>query len=294
MPLPSARALYHPVLQVLAERSPLRRRDLLLDLAQRLRLTEDELNERLPSGGLRFRARVRWVLVELQEAGLVERSERGVYAVTDEGRHYAETGIDAKTIRRRVRERQGPDGRGDAEPPADHGATPDERIDDAVDELDTAVERELLQRVRELSPQAFEQLVLELLKAMGYGEGLRVGRTGDQGVDVEITQDALGLDRVHVQAKRYGDGATVGSRAIREFLGALDMRGAQKGVFVTSGTFTPDAIAAARGARRQVALVDGAQLVRLMRTGGVGVRERRRIVLHDLDEEFFLRLEEEA
>jgi len=170
-------------------------------------------------------------------------------------------------------------------------------IERAAARIDSAVEDELLERVRQLSPAAFERPVMKLLEAMGYGargEGKHVGRPGDQGVDVEIAEDAPGLERIFVQAKRYGEQSTVGSPELQQFIGALVQRGMRKGVFVTSGRFTPEAERVAKQSQLNVVLVDGPRLVRLMREKGVGVRPQRTIVLHRLDGDFFTQLEEEA
>lgn len=113
-------------------------------------------------------------------------------------------------------------------------------------------------------------------------------------MDVEIAEDALGLERIYVQAKRDGPGSSVSSGELRDFVGSLDMRGMNKGVFITSGTFTPGARDVAQRTSRRVVPIDGEEPVRLMRACGVGVRPRQSIVLHRLDEDSFSQLEEEA
>jgi restriction system protein len=151
--------------------------------------------------------------------------------------------------------------------------SPDERIDHAVAELRQSVSRDLLEKIGQGEPAFFERLVLELLHAMGYGKSeddlQQVGGKGDDGIDGIISLDRLGLDRVYVQAKRYQ--GSVGPEAIRGFLGALQLQGASRGVFLTTGTFTKQARESAAKARGSIVLVDGARLTELMIEHGVAV-----------------------
>jgi restriction system protein len=138
----------------------------------------------------------------------------------------------------------------------------------------------------------FERLVVQLLIAMGYGgtaanAGRALGKSGDGGVDGVIDQDALGLDRIYVQAKRYADGNNVGSGAIRDFFGSLDRFKAAKGLFVTTSAFSPSARQTAELLSKRIVLVDGRQLARLMIRYNVGCRVEETVRLKKVDEEFF-------
>src|SRR5690606_23041427 len=117
--------------------------------------------------------------------------------------------------------------------------------------------------------------------------GRALGRSGDGGVDGVIDEDALGLDRIYVQAKRYGDDNPVGPGAIRDFFGALDQFKAGKGLFVTTSTFTPSAIRTVEGLSKRIVLIDGARLTRLMIDHGVGCRVEDTLYVKKLDDEFF-------
>lgn len=176
------------------------------------------------------------------------------------------------------------------------GTTPEERIDAAARELKTTLVEELLDRLRRLSPTAFEPLVVELLLAMGYGargRGVRIGRSGDGGIDGFVDEDTLGLDTVYLQAKRYGEGSSVGREQLQAFAGALMGHGAHKGVFVTTGRFTEAARAWAKDQReRRIVLVDGEQLAELVLDHGVGVRTLRTVEIRSLDEDWFEQLPE--
>jgi restriction system protein len=171
--------------------------------------------------------------------------------------------------------------------------TPDEVMRNANRQLEVALADELMQRIRSGTPEFFESLVVRLLVGMGYGGSVTdvskalVGGTGDGGVDGIIDQDHLGLDRIYVQAKRYADGNTVGSGAIRDFFGSLDRYKANKGLFVTASTFSPSARQTAEQLSKRIVLIDGDQLTRLMIRHGVGCRIGETLYIKKVDEEFF-------
>ncbi len=171
-------------------------------------------------------------------------------------------------------------------------ANPDEAIAQAQAALIAVLTTELLSKLRAMTPGAFEKLVIELLLAMGYGGSRReaaraLGRSGDDGVDGVIDEDALGLDRVFVQAKRYAAGNDVGPAAIREFFGSLNLKKASKGLFVTTSAFSRAARDTAEQLGTRIVLVDGEQLAALMIRFGVGCRVVERIEIKRLDEDFF-------
>jgi restriction system protein len=143
--------------------------------------------------------------------------------------------------------------------------------------------------VRALGPDEFERLVLKVLIAMGYGtedKATHTGRSGDEGIDGIIYRDALGLDSIYMQAKRYGDNNPVGPEAIHAFFGALRRKGADRGVFITSSTFSEGAQRAASDLRN-IVLIDGAELAELMVKHGVGVEVTSAYHLVRVNEDYF-------
>jgi restriction system protein len=171
--------------------------------------------------------------------------------------------------------------------------TPDEVMRIANRQLEVALADELMQRIRAGTPGFFESLVVRLLVAMGYGGSVTdvskalVGGSGDGGVDGIIDQDHLGLDRIYVQAKRYAEGNTVGSGAMRDFFGSLDRHKATKGLFVTASTFSPSACQTADQLSKRIVLINGDHLTRLMIRHGVGCRIEETLHIKKVDEEFF-------
>jgi restriction system protein len=144
-------------------------------------------------------------------------------------------------------------------------------------QIETALAQELLDRIHSAPPEFFERLIVNLLLNMGFGgsvadAGRALGRSGDDGVDGVINQDALGLDRVYIQAKRYAPGNNIGSGAIRDFFGSLDRHKATKGLFVTTSTFSASATETAQYLSKRIVLIGGEQLAKLMIRHNVGCR----------------------
>ena len=293
-----------PVLRVLAEHPDGQRAASVHEAAaDRLHLSEDDRREILPSGQQPvYKNRAGWAHDRLKRAGLSTSPRRGFWRLTPEGLAFARSHAGPLGDRElaalieagahvRLRDARGGTPEllvGDApERPAALEASPDDRLEGALIELRASAAAELLERIGENSPAFFEALVLDLLLAMGYGAGRRdlrhVGRSGDGGIDGIISLDRLGLEKVYVQAKRWQ--GSVGREAVQAFYGALAGRRAQKGVFLTTSTFTPQALEFAR-AIEHVVLVDGATLADLMMEYGVGVSHRE-IKIPKVDRDYF-------
>jgi len=167
---------------------------------------------------------------------------------------------------------------------------PEELIQQAVDENRAAVESDILDRALGVDPATFERLVLRLLGAMGYGKSGRIehsGKSGDGGIDGIISQDPLGLDRVYMQAKRYARDNVVQRPAIQGFVGALFGAQGDRGVFITTSSFSTGARQEAEKVNARIVLIDGDRLAELMVRHGVGVQAESTAVLHRVDEDFF-------
>ncbi|MDN3712552.1 restriction endonuclease [Paracoccus cavernae] len=170
--------------------------------------------------------------------------------------------------------------------------TPEERIETAYMQLDGELADDLLELILSLTPARFEQLIVELLLAMGYGDGRSemgqaIGKSGDGGIDGVVNEDKLGLDAVYIQAKRYALDNTVGRPALQAFIGSMTGESATKGVFVTTSTFSKEAREYIRRVQQRVVLIDGKRLARLMIDHGVGVKADKTYVLRSIDANFF-------
>lgn len=169
-------------------------------------------------------------------------------------------------------------------------STPEEVIAQTVATVHGALTGELLDRVMQLTPIAFETLVLKLLGAMKYGASGQIESTaasGDAGIDGVISQDPLGLDRIYVQAKRYDRDRTIGRPAMQAFVGALQGQQADRGVFITTCRFTGEALSYADRVGVRIIPIDGEELADLMLKHGVGVQPGYVATLMKLDEDFF-------
>ncbi len=267
-------------------------------------LTPDDMRELLPSGRQPvFTNRVSWAVIYLGRAGLLERVQSGVWRLTAEGKRLladAPPRIDMNHLRnypayvawRTGRNTSSASGDAALAPLDDSANTPEEALERAVQQLRDALEADVLDRVRKASPAFLEQVVINLLIAMGYGGGDAAmgrvtGHSGDHGIDGTIREDKLGLDEVYVQAKKYADGNTVGEGDLRNFAGAIDAAGTTKGVFVTTAGFTRAARDYVDRSPKRIVLIDGEELARLMVAHNIGVRTRARHEVKWIDEDYF-------
>jgi len=174
----------------------------------------------------------------------------------------------------------------------DDDITPDEALRAAYKKINEALTEDILERTRKVTPEFFERLLIDLLLAMGYGgtgEGAAhaLGKTGDNGVDGVIDQDPLGVDQIYIQAKRYAEGNNVSAGDIRDFFGALNLKRAQKGIFITTSAFTQSAIETAQNLGNRIVLINGKELAKLMLRYNIGSRDEQVLHLKKIDEEFF-------
>jgi restriction system protein len=278
-------------------------------LSIKFALSDEDRRAVIPSGGQTIvRNRVQWAGTYLQKAGALERTRRGHFRVTERGRsllrQYPER-IDIRALRQfpefvafvtpRPKEESGT---GEAGTPAESiqapvpNETPDEIIERARASIDAKLESDLLERIAENSPAFFERLVVDLIVAMGYGGSRErvvrmVGRSGDEGIDGIVNEDALGLDVVYIQAKRYAADQTIGREKIQQFAGALVGQGATKGVFVATCGYSRGARDYAQKVPQRIILIDGPELARLLLRYNVGVRTEREFAIKRIDLDYF-------
>jgi len=303
VPIPDFQTLMRPTLELHAGGQDQVRPALRDALATRFDLTEQERADMLPSGNQRrFDNRLAWTVTHLSQAGLLSRPRRGVTRITERGLDVLRdqpTRVDISVLNA-FPEYQRFRGAGDGEQPTDlatkevkdASATPEEAMQAAFGELQRVLAEELLRKTLDCDPAFFEQLVVDLLVAMGYGgskaeAGQRLGQSGDGGLDGVIREDLLGLDVIYLQAKRWDPARSVGRPELQAFVGALQGAQASKGVFLTTAGFTQQAITYAETVNARVVLIDGRELARLMIRHGVGVTVRERFEVKRLDEDYF-------
>lgn len=301
MAVPNYEAFMLPILHQLADGQERHKREVWAGAIKELGISEAEQKLMLPSGRFPVAdSRCGWARLYLKKAGLVEAPRRGYLRITPKGLKLLSTNpssIDSKFLERypefvefkyqsRESQRRGEEG----ESAPDSQQTPEEAFEVAYNRLRTAMETELLDKVREAPPEFFERLVVELLVGMGYGgsradAGQAIGRSGDEGIDGIIKEDRLGLDAIYLQAKRWS--ATVGRPEIQKFAGALQGHRAKKGVFITTSEFSREAEDYVNRIESKIVLIDGRKLAELMFEHDIGVTRVETYELKRIDGDYF-------
>jgi restriction system protein len=300
MPIPDFQTLMRPLLEAHADGKEHRNRDLVAHLARDFKLTEEDRREMLPSGGARlFDNRIGWAKTHSAQAGLLVSPRRAISCITERGREALRdhpTRIDLNVLRRfeeyrRFRNRKGSDDdRDDSGEQEAADQTPEELLENSYLQVRRRVEAELLTKIEENPPEFLEQAVVDLMVRMGYGgtrkdAGEALGRAGDEGIDGIIKEDPLGLDIVYLQAKRWD--ASVGRPEIQKFAGALQGQRARKGIFITTSSFSREAIDYVSRIDAKIVLIDGVKLAKLMFDHGIGVTSASTYEVKRVDQDYF-------
>ena len=294
MALPKVNELHKPILDIAtAADGPLTDKDFIERLRTELSLTDDEVQQLIPSG-VRTVVESRFLSARyhLKKAGLIDNPERSQWKITSNGIGFLTQHKDSPIITRAELKIMWLDDEGESTDDTPSAVeleeiTPDEQMAVSHAQHQNALSDEVLDSVKAINPSGFERLVVQLLSRMGYGDGRVVGQSRDQGIDGILNQDALGLEKVYVQAKRWGSNP-VRAGDIYAFLGSLGNRGATKGVFITTSTFTSEAQKAGdQNPSISVSLIDGRELASLMIRHGVGVVTETTYEVKKLDANYF-------
>ena len=300
--IPDYQSLMLPLLRLVSDRREYKYRDLIEKLAIEFQLTDDERKEPLASGNQAiFDNRVGWAKTYLKKAGLIDSPKRATFVITELGLQTLKENpdrIDAKYLRkfpaflefvhigRNEIESEEPISQEPIE------QTPEENLDRAYQRIRKSLASELLNKVIDLSPAFFERLVIELLVKMGYGGSIKeagkaIGKSGDEGIDGTIKEDKLGLDIIYVQAKRWKPGNVVGRPEIHKFVGALAGQGAKKGIFITTSSFTKEALDYIPKNETKIVLIDGERLAQHMIDYNIGCSVQQIYELKKIDTDYF-------
>lgn len=300
MSIPDFQSLMRPLLAAHEDGGDHINRDLVSELADKFELTEDERREMLPSGGARlFDNRVGWAKTHISQAGLLESPRRAVSVITERGRSVLRdfpdrvdlrvlgTFEDYKEFRNR---RKTPDEQSEPEEETTDTQTPEESLENAYQKVRRQIEAELLTSVMDNPPDFLERVVVDLVVRMGYGgsrkdAGEALGRSGDEGIDGIIKEDPLGLDIIYLQAKRWE--GTVGRPEIQKFAGALQGQRARKGIFITTSSFSVEALSYVSMIDSKIILIDGIRLAKLMFDHGIGVSSASTYEVKRIDSDYF-------
>src|ERR1051326_2730091 len=300
MSVPDFQSFFKPLLELASDGLEHSVREAREKIAQTMGVSSQDQAELLPSGTqTKFDNRVAWAKSYFIQAKVLEATRRGYFRITDRGRDLLSKGhprIDVRILDQypefvEFHTATHDDGIETApDTPVTTAETPEEVLQKAHQGIRNELAGELLSRIKANSPRFFESLVVDLMVAMGYGgsradAGKAIGQTGDEGIDGIIKEDRLGLDIIYLQAKRWE--GTVGRPEIHRFVGALHGKRARKGVFITTGRFSDDAISYVNSIDPKVILLDGRALANLMIDFNLGATTIANYELKRIDSDYF-------
>lgn len=306
--IPDYETLMLPILKTLGDGNTWRTREIVARMGEEFNLSEEELRAMIPSGRAKLiQNRVGWACTYLRKAGLIESVRRGHNRISAVGRKilknppermdnaYLTQFASFQEFREKSDSAVPSDSDAtfsmdDSQVRATEHGTPDEIIHAQNAVLHAALRKDLTEQVLAMDPDQFEQLVVDLLVAMGYGgsvldAGRAIGRSNDGGIDGVIKEDVLGLDTIYIQAKRWQN--TVPIKEVRDFAGALLSKRSVKGVFITTSSFPPGAHDFVASIDRRIILIDGERLASLMIQFNLGVSVAETIQLKEVDYDYF-------
>jgi restriction system protein len=301
MPVPDFQSFLKPLLDIAADGNEHSLREAREMISIVFNLSSEELAERLPSGiQTKFENRVAWAKSYFVQAKVLSSPRRGYFKITDRGLELLRRGhdrIDIKMLNQypefvefHAPTKQEKNNTEEVVVEGGGTATPEEILQQAYKSIRNELAGELLNRIKDNSPQFFENLVVDLMVAMGYGgsrsdAGQSIGQSGDEGVDGIIKEDRLGLDVIYIQAKRWE--GTVGRPEIQKFVGALQGKRARKGVFITTGRFSDEAIQYVSYIDSRIILIDGKALANYMIDFNLGTAIAASYDIKRIDTDYF-------
>ena len=297
MPIPNYRQCMVPVLKLMNSKDSSSLSHITKYIEEHFNLSEEEKKETLKNGQSKVYNTISWAVKFLLVAGLVNRKERGCYSINEAGKELLSQNppqiIDKNFLSQNYpsfKEWSTPKKKQQQNSVPDDNLDPDESFEDNYQAIQKKTKDELLDRIKiDILPEDFEKLVLKLLTKLGYGLGqknVHTGKSHDSGIDGEIYQDRFGLDCIYMQAKRYKDNS-IGSREIRDFIGALDQKKSKKGIFITTSKFSKEARETAKAGSFKLRLIDGEELADLLYAHNIGVKVKYEVEYKSIDDDFF-------
>lgn len=309
MALPKYDELYTLILAAIQDGQIHMMAEVKEDIAQKLHLTPNELEQRLPSGKQTiFSNRIGWAKAFLKKAGLLSSPKRGSFQISEEGCRLLASGEDitnnllasrysqfaeflksgrASNPKKEICSTDVADDSDGKEPALQESAeTPQETLDRVYGIINGQLADDLLEAIMEQSPSFFENLVVDLMKSMDYGDGFVTKTSHDEGIDGIIHEDKLGFNLIYIQAKRWNPKTIIGKPEIQKFAGAMmGPPRIEKGLFITTAGFSQGARMFADA--QHIILVDGQKLTELMIEYGLGVSTQKTYYIKQIDSDFF-------
>lgn len=300
MAVPAFKSFLLPFLKILGDKKEHSLQEMYEKLADYLNLTEEDKEERIPSGKqLKYQNRISWARTYLKRAGLIQSVARGRFVITDLGLKVLSENIERIDIKyleqfegfRQFRRSDDQASKDETiQDSSSSDLSPEEQLVASYRYLRKELVDELLMTIKSCTPKFFEKLVIDLLVTMGYGgsyedAGKAIGRSGDDGIDGIIKEDRLGLDVIYVQAKRWEN--PVGRPTVQAFAGSLEGQRAKKGIIITTSRFTEEARQYVKRIEKRIVLIDGIELAELMIDYNVGVYDKEKYVVKKIDLDYF-------
>jgi restriction system protein len=298
--IPTYEQLLLPLLKFSSDKKEHSSKEPIEDLSKIFDLSEEEKSRLLPSRKTTiFYSRLGWAQTYLKQAGLLTSTKRGFFKITDRGlqilkQHPKDIDLQflyqfpefVDFINRSKKDKESED----ESHLSKEEMTPEENMETSYEIIQEKFKDELLSTIKKSTPKFFEKLVVDLLVSMGYGGSIKeagkaIGMSGDEGVDGIIKEDLLGLDLIFIQAKKWE--GTIGRPEIQKFAGALQGQRARKGIFLTTGVFSQDAIDYVSKIDSKIILIDGKKLAEYMIDHGVGVSADRSYVIKKINTDYF-------
>lgn len=286
--IPKFHETFNPILDILSKGEILKHKEMINLVIEKFysKLPQDLLNQRTKSGDILINNRIAWGKSYLKKAGFIKYPVRGTVQITELGRSALTKNLELKDLENQdnfltfYEEEKKENLNQDLK-----SSSPQDLIDLGIKEIESQTKNELFDKLKDIDPYNFEKIILRLLNKMGYGEFIETSKSSDGGIDGIINEDALGLEKIYIQAKRYKENK-VRETDIRNFIGAMS-GDTRKGVFVTTSTFDEKAIKKAKEAHHSIILVDGKMIVNLMYLYKVGIQIKEVFEIKEIDEDFF-------
>lgn len=298
MAIPTYEQLLLPLLIFSSDNKEHYSREPVEQISKEFKLSEEEKSQLLPNGSTVLYNRLGWAQTYLKQAGLITSTRRGFFRITERGMQVIKQNplsLDVKFLQQFpefiefINRSKKEDSINELTITKEE-ITPEEMMDQGSGLVHEKIKDELLTTVKKCSPKFFEKLVVDLLVSMGYGgsvkeAGRAIGMSGDEGIDGIIKEDVLGLDMIYIQAKKWE--GSVGRPEIQKFAGALQGQRAKKGIFITTGSFSQDALGYVSKIDSKIILIDGKQLSEYMIANNVGVSEERSYTIKKINSDYF-------
>jgi len=297
MTIPKHDDIRFPALKLLTEKDSLQLNEFEAPLAKHFQLSEDEISQEYESGnGKIFYDRISWALSYMNMAGLVYKPKRGTYKISDVGLEKVKAPNNLNNYIAIQVEKREPKQKLKTNSIDTHNInlTPKEELSESFVKIRNSVYEEILDVILSKPPKEFEKLVVMLLQSMGYGgevksEAVVTKYSNDKGIDGIIKEDVLGLGRIHIQAKRYARENSIGREEIQKFVGALAVAQSNKGVFITTSSYSKEALKYAKNLNGStiLVLIDGKKLAKYIYEYDLGMQVEQVIKIKKLDSNFW-------